>query len=288
MRLTAHVRFGGGPSEKGQHTWHLASGLPDPKAHDKTKMRPLGIPVIMDRCHQARVRQALEPQWEARFEARSYGFRPGRGCHDAIGSLYNTLAGRAKRVWIVDADLAGAFNAISHDHVLGVISGFPGKALIAGWLKAGIVEAGKGFAPTTEGVPQGGVISPLILNIALHGLEEAAGVRYQGGRHACDVAPDSPAVTRYADDLVACCHTRQQAEQVKAEPSCRSRLTEPIRSARPARGALDGEAGRGSQRRTSRRLPVVGVIQPDDLGQHVRVAGVALGRGAVPIPIPGY
>ena len=188
-----------------------------PKAHDKTKMRPLGIPVIMDRCHQARVRQALEPQWEARFEARSYGFRPGRGCHDAIGSLYNTLAGRAKRVWIVDADLAGAFNAISHDHVLGVISGFPGKALIAGWLKAGIVEAGKGFAPTTEGVPQGGVISPLILNIALHGLEEAAGVRYQGGRHACDVAPDSPAVTRYADDLVACCHTRQQAEQVKAK-----------------------------------------------------------------------
>jgi hypothetical protein len=63
MRLTAHVRFGGGPSEKGQHTWHLAGGLPDPKASDKTKMRPLGIPVILDRCHQARVRQALEPEW---------------------------------------------------------------------------------------------------------------------------------------------------------------------------------------------------------------------------------
>jgi RNA-directed DNA polymerase len=64
------------------------------KAGDKTKMRPLGIPVIVDRCHQARVRNALEPQWEARFEPRSYGFRPGRGCHDAIESLFNTLFGK--------------------------------------------------------------------------------------------------------------------------------------------------------------------------------------------------
>ena len=187
-----------------------------PKAHDKTKMRPLGIPVIMDRCHQARVRQALEPEWEARFEARSYGFRPGRGCHDAIQSLFITLAGRAKRVWILDADLAGAFNTISHDHILASVGGFPARALIAGWLKAGIVEAGTGFAPTTEGVPQGGVISPLILNIALHGLEEAAGVRYQTGARAEKVTVNSPAVTRYADDLVVCCHTRQQAEQAKA------------------------------------------------------------------------
>jgi RNA-directed DNA polymerase len=85
-----------------------------PKAHDKTRKRPLGIPVIMDRCHQARVRQALEPEWEARFEARSYGFRPGRGCHDAIESLFNTLAGRGTRVWILDADLAGALEAWSH------------------------------------------------------------------------------------------------------------------------------------------------------------------------------
>jgi RNA-directed DNA polymerase len=65
-----------------------------PKASDKTKMRPLGIPVISDRCHQARVRNALEPEWEARFEPRSYGFRPGRGCHDAIESLFNTLHGK--------------------------------------------------------------------------------------------------------------------------------------------------------------------------------------------------
>jgi RNA-directed DNA polymerase len=187
-----------------------------PKAGDKTKMRPLGIPVIMDRCHQARVRNALEPEWEARMEPRSYGFRPGRGCHDAIESLFNTLRGKSKRVWILDADLAGAFDNIDHKHLLSTIGDFPARRMVAGWLKAGIFEAGKGFSPTEEGVPQGGVISPLLLNIALHGLEEAAGVLYRTGRHAGDVVGTSPALTRYADDLVVCCHSRQQAEQVKA------------------------------------------------------------------------
>ena len=187
-----------------------------PKASDKTKMRPLGIPVILDRCHQARVRNALEPEWEARFEPRSYGFRPGRGCHDAIGSLFNTLRGKAKRVWILDADLAGAFDKIDHENLLKAIGGFPARGMIAGWLRAGIFEAGKGYSPTEEGTPQGGVISPLLLNIALHGLEEAAGVRYRTGSHAREFKAGSPALTRYADDLVVCCHSRQDAEQVKA------------------------------------------------------------------------
>ncbi len=187
-----------------------------PKASDKTKMRPLGIPVIMDRCHQARVRRALEPEWEARFEPRSYGFRPGRGCHDATGSLFNTLRGKSKRVWILDADVAGAFDNIDHDHLLVAVGDFPARRMVAGWLKAGIFEAGKGFSPTEAGTPQGGVISPLLLNIALHGLEEAAGVCYRTGSHAGEVTAASTALTRYADDLVVCCHSRQQAEQVKA------------------------------------------------------------------------
>ena len=119
-------------------------------------------------------------------------------------------------MWILDADLAGAFDKISHGHLLEMLGGFPARGMIAGWLKAGIFEAGKGFAPTGEGTPQGGVISPLLLNIALHGLEEAAGVRYRGGIHAGDVRDGCPALTRYADDLVVCCHSRQQAEQVKA------------------------------------------------------------------------
>src|SRR5258707_8629187 len=188
-----------------------------PKASDKTKMRPLGIPLLIDRCHQARVKNALEPEGEACFEPGSYGFRPGRGCHDAIESLFSTLKGKSARAWILDADLASAFDKISHEHLLGMLGGFPAKGMIAGWLRAGIFEAGKGFAPTGEGTPQGGVISPLLLNIALHGLEEAAGVRYQiTGRNAGTLKGGSPALTRYADDLVVCCHSRQQAEQVKA------------------------------------------------------------------------
>jgi len=187
-----------------------------PKASDKSKMRPLGIPVLIDRCHQARVKNALEPEWEARFEPRSYGFRPGRGCHDAIESLFNTLRAKSGRVWILDADLAAAFDKISHGKLLETLGAFPARDMIAGWLKAGIFEAGKGFAPTGEGTPQGGIISPLLLNIALHGLEEAAGVRYRTGSHAGELREGCPALTRYADDLVVCCHSRQQAEQVKA------------------------------------------------------------------------
>jgi RNA-directed DNA polymerase len=83
-----------------------------PKANGK--QRPLGIPVLMDRAHQARVKNALEPEWEARFEARSYGFRPGRCCQDAAGALYAMLNGRTKRAWILDADLTAAFDKIRH------------------------------------------------------------------------------------------------------------------------------------------------------------------------------
>jgi RNA-directed DNA polymerase len=141
----------------GSHKPSPARRVYIPKASDKTRMRPLGIPVLADRCHQARVRNALEPEWEARFEPRSYGFRPGRGCHDAIESLFQTLCGKSSRVWIVDADLAGAFDKISHEYLLEAIGGFPARDMIAGWLKAGIFEAGKGFAPTPEGTPQGGL-----------------------------------------------------------------------------------------------------------------------------------
>ena len=98
---------------------------------------------------------------------------------------------------------------------MSAIGSFPGRELIRGWLKAGVFEPGKGFAPTEEGSPQGGVISPVLLNVALHGLEEAAGVRYGPGGNP-RLPQGSPVLVRYADDFVVCCHTRQQAEQVKA------------------------------------------------------------------------
>ena len=132
-----------------------------PKAGNRAKLRPLGIPVIADRCHQGRVRAALEPEWEARFEPKSYGFRPGRGCHDAIQAIYTVCRGpRAKRVWALDADLAAAFDKIDHSRLLESLGSFPARDLIRDWLKAGVIEAGKGFAPTEEGTPQGGVMTP--------------------------------------------------------------------------------------------------------------------------------
>ena len=114
----------------------------------------------MDRCHQARVRNALEPEWEARFEPRSYGFRPGRGCHDAIEAIFAACKGRrSRRAWVLDADLAGAFGNIDHSRLLGALGSFPARDMIRDWLKAGVIEPGKGFAPTEEGTPQGGLCS---------------------------------------------------------------------------------------------------------------------------------
>jgi RNA-directed DNA polymerase len=181
------------------------------------KRRPLGIPVILDRCHQARVVNALEPEWEARFEPRSYGFRPGRGCHDAIQAIYQVVKGPSpKRLWALDADLAQAFDKLAHDHILRMLGSFPAKGMVAQWLKAGVIEQGR-LHRTEDGVPQGGVVSPLLLNVALHGMEEAAGARYETrGDRAARIAKGCPALVRYADDFVALCHTRQEALEVKA------------------------------------------------------------------------
>jgi RNA-directed DNA polymerase len=186
-----------------------------PKANGR---RPLGIPVIFDRAQQARVKNALEPEWEARFEPKSYGFRPGRGCHDAIEAIYKVARGpNPSRQWCLDADLAKAFDRIDHDQLLSQLGTFPARKQVEGWLKAGVVEDGR-FSPTEEGTPQGGVISPVLLNVALHGMEQAAGVRYQGkGTHAGVTMPGSPVLIRYADDLLALCHSKEQAQQVKAD-----------------------------------------------------------------------
>jgi RNA-directed DNA polymerase len=191
-----------------------------PKKGSTGKQRPLGIPVIADRVQQARVASALEPEWEARFEPRSYGFRPGRGCHDAIEAIFQAGKGgngaSPRRMWVLDADLAAAFDRIDHGHLLRQLGAFPARELVAGWLKAGVVEDGR-LTPTGEGTPQGGVVSPALLNVALHGMEHAAGVRYRRvGSDAAATVTGSPVLIRYADDLVAFCHTRQEAERVKA------------------------------------------------------------------------
>jgi RNA-directed DNA polymerase len=134
------------------------------------KKRPLGIPVIKDRVLQAVVKNALEPSWEAKFEPTSYGFRPGRSTHDALAHCHNRLR-KGHDTWVLDADIQGAFDNISHEFILDAIGETPGRKLIKQWLKAGYLE-NEIFHATESGTPQGGVISPLLANIALDGLGE--------------------------------------------------------------------------------------------------------------------
>src|SRR5216683_574038 len=139
-----------------------------PKANNK--LRPLGIPVVVDRCLQAMVKNALEPAWEARFEGTSYGFRPGRSCHDAIGKITLLARSTSRKKWVVIVDIRGAFDHLSHAALLEALGHCPGHALVRQWLKAGYLEQGI-FPETPTGVPQGGVVSPVLLNVALHGME---------------------------------------------------------------------------------------------------------------------
>ncbi|MGW0738249.1 group II intron reverse transcriptase/maturase [Streptomyces sp. NPDC002851] len=182
------------------------------------KQRPLGIPVIRDRALQARVKNALEPEWEARFEPRSYGFRPGRSCQDAISAIFWTVKGKApSRLWVLDADLAAAFDRIDHDRLMAVLDRFPARDAVRQWLKAGVMDRGR-FAPTEEGTLQGGVISPLLLNIALHGMEQAAGCRYAVPRPGANpgAVPGTPVLVRYADDFIVLCCDEAQVHLVRA------------------------------------------------------------------------
>src|SRR5205807_3849006 len=114
-------------------------------------------------------------------------------------AVYAVAKGKsAKRLWALDADLASAFDLIAHDHIQTMIGTFPARGMIRAWLKAGVVEQGR-LHRTEDGVPQGGVVSPLLLNIALHGMEHAAGVRYHPtGSQAGRTRSDSPVLIRYA------------------------------------------------------------------------------------------
>jgi RNA-directed DNA polymerase len=121
--------------------------------------RPLGIPTLQDRALQAVVKLAVEPQWEARFEPNSYGFRPGRSPWDAIGALYVLINQKAK--WVLDADITKCFDRINHDALLRKLNTSPSlRRQIRAWLRAGVMDQGEWF-PTEEGTPQGGPLTPL-------------------------------------------------------------------------------------------------------------------------------
>jgi len=178
----------------------------------------LGIPVILDRARQALVVNALEPEWEARFESRSYEFGPARGAHDVIEVIFPVARGpHARRLWVLDADLTGAFDHIAQTPLLAAWGTFPALRWVQGWLQAGVVEQSQ-WHPTEAGTPQGGVISPWLLNIALQGPEAAAGVRYEAPNRTHRT---SPVLVRYADDFVVLRTSQEQVEQVQCDrPLC--------------------------------------------------------------------
>lgn len=195
---------------------HLTTWIPSPVRRIEIPRpgkdpRPLGIPNITDRVIQAVVKNALEPEWEAIFEHGSYGFRPARSTHDAMARLWRTLSSK-KRRWVLDADIKGCFNNIAHAPLLEKLVEFPALGLVERWLKAGYFKDQK-FYPPELGTPQGGIISPLLANIALHGMEQALGVRYHKHgyiRPECRFVP-----VRYADDFVVLCETNKDAEDAQ-------------------------------------------------------------------------
>jgi RNA-directed DNA polymerase len=185
-----------------------------PKANGK--QRPLGIPTVKDRVMQSVVKSALEPEWESRFEANSYGFRPGRCTMDAIDALFVTLVprrGRKTAEWVLDADISGCFDHIDHSALLARVPVF--TQTIERWLKAGVVELGR-LTATEAGTPQGGVISPLLANIALDGMERLFGAENSVGRYTSPAlrkkANRGLQLIRYADDFVVCAPSREVLE----------------------------------------------------------------------------
>ena len=178
--------------------------IPKPGRDEK---RPLGIPTIYDRANQALAKLALEPEWEAKFEENSYGFRPGRSAHDAIKAIWDKVVHKPK--YVLDADIAKCFDRIDHKQLLNKLNTFPKlRQQVKAWLKSGVMEEGL-FSKTDMGTPQGGTISPLLANVALHGMEEmlkqyieTIPLRSGGRVISKEQRRLTLGVIRYADDLV--------------------------------------------------------------------------------------
>lgn len=176
--------------------------------------RPLSIPTIKDRALQALINLALEPEWEAVFEPNSYGFRKGRTCHDALHTIWKAIAQKQK--WVLDGDIAKCFDRINHQYLLEKLGDtlITFKRQIKAWLKSGYMEE-KSLFHTEKGTPQGGVISPLLANIALHGMEEELNewIRTWKGKKRDNLRSFS--FIRYADDFVCLHESKEVVEKAK-------------------------------------------------------------------------
>ncbi len=176
-----------------------------PKDAKLTTFRPLGIPAVRDRVAQEVLRRLLSPIFETKFHDHSYGFRPGRNCHQAVEKVLEL--GRQGYRWVLDADISGFFDNLSHQAVMRELSDVVADGnilrLVEKFLRAGVMESGK-FQPTRVGTPQGGVVSPLLANIALNVLDwhlHGLGLRF----------------VRYADDFVVLCRSEREAKEALAQ-----------------------------------------------------------------------
>lgn len=172
------------------------------------KKRPLGIPSMFDRAMQALWLLALNPVAETTADPNSYGFRPRRSTADAIEQCFNALAKRDSAQWVLEGDIRGCFDNISHDWLLKNVS--MDRVVLRKWLQAGFVDKGVLF-PTEAGTPQGGIASPVLANLALDGLEDA--VRSALGRTKNARQPAKAHVVRYADDFIVTGASRELLEQ---------------------------------------------------------------------------
>lgn len=196
--LAKRLRQGTYQPQAVKRLWIAKLGSPD--------KRPLGIPTVRDRVVQTVVRNVIEPIFEAEFVEHSYGFRPGRGAYQALERVEQLLD--EGHTWVVDADIKGYFDNIAQDRLMSLlrqrISDGRVLALIEAFLKQGVMETGKGWQPTTQGTPQGAVLSPLLANVYLHPLDLLAQSR--GWR-----------MSRYADDFIIQCPSLREAETALAE-----------------------------------------------------------------------
>ena len=163
------------------------------------KLRPLNIPTMTDRAMQTLYKFALEPLAETLADPNSYGFRIGRSTHDAIGQCFNDLCRAGSPQWILEGDIKGCFDHISHDWL---IENIPmDKTILRKWLKCGAVFNGKLF-PTEEGTPQGGIISPTLANMALDGLQPLLAERFKRRFINYKTFHYKVNLIRYADDFI--------------------------------------------------------------------------------------
>jgi RNA-directed DNA polymerase len=183
-----------------------------PKANGKT--RPLGIPTIKDRAMQALHLLALEPIAETTADPNSYGFRRYRACQDAAEQLFINLSRRSSAKWVLDADITGCFDHISHEWLMENIP--MDKGVLGKWLKVGFIEDQNWF-PTEAGTPQGGIISPLLANMTLDGMEKELAQRFgvRDGKGNSLARKNKVKLVRYADDFIITCSTKEGLGEVE-------------------------------------------------------------------------